>query len=382
MRKFLVLLIMVSMLIIPFTSFAQTEETGVKVSSKSAILIDSESKRVMFEKDADKKLPIASVTKVMTLLLTFEAIDSGLLKMDEKVTASESAASMGGSQVFIDAGYDYSVENLIKSVIIASGNDAAVLLSERISGSEDAFVVKMNKRAQELGMNNTTFKNCTGLPENDHLSTARDVAIMSSELLKHDQYFKWGTIWMDKLKHDKDGRTTELVNTNKLIRSLNGCDGLKTGYTSDAGFCVTATAKRGDMRLISVILGGTSSKDRFNEAATLINYGFANYQNNNAIQAGSIVGTINLKGSVDKNANLMALNDFHVCVKNDGTDKLETRIEIPESISAPVNQGQQIGKVIISLNGNDIGQVPLVSQNEHKKAGFIDRLKGIISFWN
>lgn len=382
MRKFLVLLIMVSMLIIPFTSFAQVEETGVTVNSKSAILIDSESKRVMFEKEADKKLPIASVTKVMTLLLTFEAIDSGILKMDEKITASESAASMGGSQVFIDAGYDYSVENLIKSVIIASGNDAAVLLSERIAGSEDAFVVKMNNRAKELGMNNTTFKNCTGLPENDHLSTARDVAIMSSELLKHEEYFKWGTIWMDELKHDKDGRTTELVNTNKLIRSLNGCDGLKTGYTSDAGFCVTTTAKRGDMRLISVILGGTSSKERFNEAATLINYGFANYQNNNVVQAGSIVGTVNLKGSVDKNANMMALNDFYVCVKNDGTDKLETRIEIPESISAPVNQGQQIGSIIISLNGNEIGQVPLVSQNEHNKAGFIDRLKGIISFWN
>ncbi len=381
MRKFLVILIMVSMLILPFTSFAKEEDIGVTITSKSAILMDSESKRVMFEKDADKKLPIASVTKVMTLLLTFEAIDSGLIKMDEKITASETAAGMGGSQVFIDAGYDYTVENLIKSVIIASGNDAAVLLAERISGSEDAFVVKMNKRAKEFGMNNTLFKNCTGLPEKEHLSTARDVAIMSSELLKHEEYFKWGTIWMDELKHDKDGRSTELVNTNKLIRSLNGCDGLKTGYTSDAGFCVSTTAKRGDMRLVSVILGGSTSKDRFNEAAELINYGFANYQNNSVVKTGDILGNVSINGAVEKNANGVALDEFKICVKNDGTDKIETRIELQENVTAPVKQGQELGKVIISLNGVDLGSVILVSQNEHLKAGFIDKIKGIISNW-
>ncbi len=382
MRKFLVILVMVSMLIIPFTSFAQTEDIGINVTAKSAILIDASSKRVMFEKEADKKLPIASVTKVMTLLLVFEAIDNGNLSFEESITASETAASMGGSQVFIDAGYNYTVEDMIKSVIIASGNDAAVLLAERISGSEDAFVVKMNKRAKELGMNNTVFKNCTGLPENDHLSTARDVAIMSAELLKHEDYFKWGTVWMDELKHEKDGRSTELVNTNKLIRSLNGCDGLKTGYTSDAGFCVTTTAKRGDMRLISVVLGGNTSKERFNEAAQLINFGFANYQNNKVISAGEKVGTTTLKGGIDKTVDAVPMKDYYVCVKNDGTDKIETRVELPENLTAPVLQGQEIGKVVISLNGKEVGSVPLVSLNEHKKAGFIDRLKGIISFWN
>ena len=381
MRKFLVILIMVSMLIIPFTSFAQPEDIGITVNSKSAILIDAESDRILFEKEPDKKLPIASVTKVMTLLLTFEAIDSGVIKMEDKVTASETSASMGGSQVFIDAGYDYTVENLIKSVIIASGNDVAVLLAEKVAGSEDAFVAKMNKRAMELGMNNTTFKNCTGLPENDHLSTARDVAIMSSELLKHEEYFKWGSVWMDELKHDKDGRTTELVNTNKLIRSLNGCDGLKTGYTSEAGFCVSTTAKRGEMRLISVILGGSTSKERFNESAELINYGFANYQNNKVIATGDVLGNFAVKGAVENNANAIALNEFKVCVKNDGSDKLETRVELFENITAPVKQGQEVGKVIISLNGNEIGSVSLVSQKDHKKAGFIDRLKGIISNW-
>lgn len=382
MRKFLVILIMVSMLIIPFTTFAETENIGVNVTSKSAILIDASSQRIMFEKDADKKLPIASVTKVMTLLLVFEAVDNGNLDMAESVTASETAASMGGSQAFIDAGYNYTVEDMIKSVIIASANDSAVLLAERISGSEDAFVVKMNKRASELGMTNTVFKNCTGLPESDHLSTARDVAKMSAELLKHEEYFKWGTVWMDELKHEKDGRSTELVNTNKLIRSLNGCDGLKTGYTSDAGFCVTTTAKRGDMRLISVILGGSSSKDRFKESAELINYGFANYQNNKVVSAGDTVGSTVLKGGIEKTVNAIALNDFYVCVKNDGTDKLDTRVELPENLTAPVLQGQEIGKIIISLNGHDVGYVTLVSQNEHKKAGFLDRLKGIVSFWN
>ena len=382
MRKFLVLFISVSMLIIPLTTFAETDNIGININSKSAILVDAGSQRVMFEKNADAKLPIASVTKIMTLLLTFESIDNGILKYDDIITASESSASMGGSQAFIDAGYDYSVEEMIKSVIIASANDAAVLLAERISGSEDAFVVKMNNRAKELGMENTLFKNCTGLPENDHLSTARDVAKMSAELLKHEDYFKWGTVWMDELKHKKDGRVTGLVNTNKLIRSLNGCDGLKTGYTSDAGFCVSTTAKRDNMRLISVVLGGSTSKDRFKESADLINYGFANYQNNKAVSVGQVISTIKINGSTNKTANLIAKDDYYACVKNDGTDKIETRVEIPESVNAPILQGQEIGKVVISLNGKEIGYVTLVSQNEHKKAGFIDRLKGIISFWN
>jgi D-alanyl-D-alanine carboxypeptidase (penicillin-binding protein 5/6) len=382
MRKFIVVLLMVSMLIIPVTSFAEGEKTGVSVSAKAAALVDAESGRMLYEYNGNKKLPIASITKVMTLLLSYEAIESGVLSLDEKITASETAAGMGGSQAFIDAGYNYSVEDLIKSVIIASANDAAVLLAERISGSEEAFVNKMNKRASELGMEDTTFKNCTGLPSEGHLSSARDVAKMSCELLKHDEYFKWGTIWMDKLVHEKDGRFTELVNTNKLIRSLNGCDGLKTGYTSEAGFCVTTTAKRNGMRLISVVLGSSSSKERFNDSAKLINYGFANYENKKIVSKGEVYSTLKINNGREKECELIALDDIYLCVKNDGSEVVETALSVPENIYAPVLQGQEIGEIIISLNGKEVVKNALVSKNEYKKAGFTDRLKEIITNWN
>lgn len=382
MRKFIVVLLMVSMLIIPVTSFAEGEKPGVSVSTKAAALVDAESGRMLYEYNGNKKLPIASITKVMTLLLSYEAIENGVLSLDEKITASETAAGMGGSQAFIDAGYNYSVEDLIKSVIIASANDAAVLLAERISGSEEAFVNKMNKRASELGMEDTTFKNCTGLPSEGHLSSARDVAKMSCELLKHDEYFKWGTIWMDKLVHEKDGRFTELVNTNKLIRSLNGCDGLKTGYTSEAGFCVTTTAKRNGMRLISVVLGSSSSKERFNDSAKLINYGFANYENKKIVLKGEVYSTLKINNGREKECELIALDDIYLCVKNDGSEVVETALSVPENIYAPVLQGQKIGEIIISLNGKEVVKNALVSKNEYKKAGFTDRLKEIITNWN
>ncbi len=380
MRKFFIMFVVVSLLVLPITSFAQPDN-DIDVSCKGAILVDSKSGRVMFEKNADQPLPIASVTKVMTLLLIFEELDSGNVSLDEKITISETASGMGGSQAFIDAGYSYPVEELVKSIIVASANDCAVAMAERISGSEEAFVAKMNKKAQELNMNNTVFKNCTGLPENGHHSSARDVAIMSSELLKHNQYFKWGTVWIDEIKHEKDGRVTELVNTNRLIRSLQGCDGLKTGYTNEAGFCVTTTAKRGDMRLVSVILGGNTSKERFNDAAKLINYGFANYSVENVVKVGDVVGQVALNGGVEENVNAIAHEDYSVCVKNDGTDKIETRIELPGEINAPIISDQEIGRVIIVLNGEEKGEVVLKADKEYKKADFFDKVKGIISFW-
>jgi D-alanyl-D-alanine carboxypeptidase (penicillin-binding protein 5/6) len=288
---------------------------------------------------------------------------------------------MGGSQAFIDAGYEYEISELIKSIIIASANDAAVAIAEHVSGSEDSFVAKMNKKAQELDMKNTVFKNCTGLPESGHHSSARDVAIMSKELLKYDEYFKWSTVWMDEIKHQKDGRVTELVNTNKLIRSLQGCDGLKTGYTNEAGFCVTTTAKRGELRLISVILGGNSSKERFDEAAMLINFGFANYENKEVVKKDESLGQVKLNGGKEKSINLIASESFSVCVKNDEASTIETRIEIPESIDAPIANKQEAGHLIILLNGQEIGKISLLADKDYEKAGFFERLKGIVSFW-
>lgn len=382
MRKFIIMLVACSLFILPITSFAKVNEVELSISSKSAILVDSQSGRVLYEKNADQPLPIASVTKVMTLLLVFEAIDNGNLSLDEMITVSENASGMGGSQAFIDAGYNYSAEELIKSIIIASANDSAVAMAERISGSEEAFVSKMNNKANELKMTNTVFKNCTGLPEAGHHSSARDVSIMSNELLKHDKYFKWGTIWMDEIKHEKDGRVTELVNTNRLIRSLQGCDGLKTGYTSEAGFCVSTTAKRGNMRLVSVILNGNTSKERFNDAEKLINYGFANYSNDEIIKAGECLAEIPLDAGVEDKINAISLENYSLCVKNDGSDIVETRIEIPEKINAPIKEGQDVGKIVIILNGQEVEKITLKSDKEYIKAGFIERLKKIISFWN
>ena len=379
MKKFLIMFVAVSLLILPITSFAQNEN-GIKINAKSAVLIDAESGRILFEKNSEQSLPIASVTKVMTLNLIFDAIENGNLNLDEKITVSETASGMGGSQAFIDAGYNYSVSELIKSIIIASANDSAVAMAERISGSEDAFVHKMNLKAKDLGMTNTTFKNCTGLSENGHQASARDVAIMSKELLTHKEYFKWATVWMDEIHHEKDGRITELVNTNKLIRSLQGCNGLKTGYTSEAGFCVTTSVQRDGMQLISVILGGNTSKERFDESKELINFGFANYENQVVVKAGEKIGEVEIVNGTKKTLSVNAQENFSVCVKNDGTDVIEKRTMLPEKIKAPISKNQEIGKIIISLNGQDIKDVKLYSDNNYKKAGFIDKLKEIISF--
>lgn len=380
MRKFATLALICVFAMIPLSANAQND--GLAIEAKSAILIDSVSGKVMFEKDADQQLPIASVTKVMTLDLIFDAVESGVLSLDEKVKISSNAAGMGGSQAFIDAGYEYTASELIKSIIIASANDAAVAMAERLAGSEETFVSKMNKKAQELGMTATVFKNCTGLPEEGHLSTARDVAKMSQELLKHEDYFTWSTTWMDEIRHEKDGRVTELVNTNKLIRSLAGCDGLKTGSTSEAKFCITTTAKRGDMRLISVVLGGSTSALRFEDAAKLINYGFANFENRNVVSAGEKLDVkIPLNKGIEKEIGVTAAQGFSVCVANDGSETVETRVELPENVEAPVIKGQIVGRMIITLDGTEIGSVDLLADNDYKKAGFFDRIKDLIAFW-
>ncbi|MBR2861544.1 MAG: D-alanyl-D-alanine carboxypeptidase [Clostridia bacterium] len=380
MRKFLITLVAFSLLFVPIQSFAKEE--ALSLDAKAAILVDASSGKVLFQKDADKPLPIASITKVMTLNLIFDAVESGKLTLNEKITVSETAAGMGGSQAFIDAGYDYSAEDLIKSIIIASANDSAVAMAERLCGSEETFVSKMNQKAKELGMDNTNFENCTGLPEANHLSTASDVAKMSIELLKHKGYFKYSTIWMDELKHEKDGRSTELVNTNRLIRSLQGCDGLKTGSTSEAKFCVTTTAKRGDMRLISVVLGGSTSKLRFEDASKLINYGFANFENKVVVQANQVLDKeIPVKKGKDKSAQICAKEGFSVCVENSGDEKLETRLELAEFVEAPAKRGLGVGKMTVLLNGEEIGQIELVLAKDCEKASFFDRLKTIIAFW-
>ncbi len=377
MKKFLCVLIAITCFVFPISAFAENEE--LTISAPSGILVDTLG-RVLYEKNADNKMPIASVTKVMTLNLVFDAIENGSLTLDEKITVSQYASSMGGSQAFIDAGYEYKVSDLIKSIIIASANDASVAIAERISGSVETFVVKMNAKASELGMKNTCFKNCTGLPAKDHYSTARDVSIMSRELLKHEDYFIWSSTWMDKLMHEKDGRITELVNTNKLIRSLSGCDGLKTGSTSEAGFCVTTTAKRGGQRLVSVILGGETSALRFEDAAKLINYGFANFESRQIVVAGQTQDEkVKLLKGCEEEVELIALSGINAAIKNDQSDKIEITLELPETVEAPIASGQIIGYKRVFVNGEEIAKIPLAASKDYRKATFIDKLKGILN---
>ena len=260
-------------------------EPPITLTSPSAILTEPATGRVIFEKNADERRPVASVTKVMTILLTLEALDDGRISESDSVLVSERAAGMGGSQAFLDANRSYTVGELLSSVIIASANDSAVALAEHLCGAEEAFVRRMNERAQELGLENTHYVNCTGLPAEGHYTTARDVATLSAHLDGHPRYYEYSTVWMKDFRH-QGGRVTGLTNTNRLIRFYPGCDGYKTGSTNEARYCISATAKKNGMRLIAVVLGSSASQTRFDEARAMLEYGFANYTLLTPVKAG------------------------------------------------------------------------------------------------
>ncbi|MDE7380008.1 MAG: D-alanyl-D-alanine carboxypeptidase, partial [Clostridia bacterium] len=260
------------------TAFASADEKKLTENCKSAYLCDFNSGECIYKYNECERLPIASVCKVMTLTLCFDAINSGKLSLTDNITVSERAAGMGGSQVFLQQGLSYPLDDLIKSIVVCSANDSCVAVSESICGSEEAFVDLMNKRAEELGCNDTLFANCTGLPKETQYSCAKDVAIMFSNLIRNEDYFKYSKIWLEDFSHP-DNRTTSITNTNKLIRKYSSCDGGKTGFTNQAGFCLASTATKNNMRLVSVVLGADSSDDRFNSAINMFNYGFANFKN-------------------------------------------------------------------------------------------------------
>ena len=257
---------------------AHADNDTFDLNSKSAILVDANTKTVIYNKNENEKLPIASMCKIMTLLLCFEAKDNGLISFDETITISDNAAGMGGSQVFLEENGEYKITELIKSITVASANDACVAMAEKLCGNEQVFVEKMNYRAKELGMDNTVFVNCTGLPCAGQFSCAKDVSIMFSKLLNHSEYFMFSKIWTDVINHPNE-RKTEISNTNKLVRFYQGCDGGKTGYTSEAGHCLAASAQRNGMRLISIVISAQNSKERFLDVSNMFNYGFANFVN-------------------------------------------------------------------------------------------------------
>ncbi len=375
--------VMICILISIFSTGVQVAvfaEGEIDITSKSACLVDYASGDVLYEKDAKKHLPIASMVKLMTILITLEEIDNGNLTEEMMVTTTENASSMGGSQVFIDPYVEYSVGDLLKSVIMASANDASVALAEHISGAEKSFVVKMNNRAKELGMEDTHYANCTGLPAPEQYSCARDCAIVLKEVSNYDIYHKYSTIWMDELIHPS-GRKTELVNTNRLVRYYEGCDGGKTGSTNEAGCCLSASAKRNNMRLISVIIGAENSKTRFNECSKLFNYGFANFESREILSNSNPVFEINVnKGKVEK-TNVFANEGFSVVMKKGMKPEYEVSFENPNNINAPTKEGDKIGKAIISLNGNIVKEIDLILKSNIEKLSLKDCFDRVVNAW-
>ena len=323
--------------------------------------MEADSGQIIFEMNADAPRPVASVTKVMTILLTLEQLDAGRVGIDDAITISPEASGMGGSQVLLDTGERQTVGTLLKCMIVGSANDAAVALAEALYGSEALCVDAMNRRAEELGMANTHFENCTGLPAQGQHTTARDVAVMSRQMFSHPDYFNYSSVWMEDLDHG-DGRVTQLVNTNKLLKLYDGCDGGKTGSTNEAGYCVSATARRSDMRLIAVVLGAASGKERFAIARQMFDYGFANYRKYPvAVRGTRVKGTLPVTGGVADGVALMLDGDLTLLVNRGDEQRVQLSPDLPESLPAPVRAGQRAGSVVIRVEGREIARIPVVA---------------------
>lgn len=346
-------------------------ENSFDIDAKSAILIDSYSGDIIYEKNSDDRLHPASITKIMVLLLTMESIEKGAINLDDKVTISANAAGMGGSQVYLQEAEVQSVENLLMSICLRSANDASVAIAEYISGSEESFVKEMNKKAKKLGMEDTNFKNSTGLPAENHYTSAYDIGIMSKELLKYPKIHKWSTIWMKEMKVGKDKKIVQgLVNTNRLIKEYEGTNGIKTGSTQEAGFCLAASAKRGNLQLISVILGSETSKIRFEESKKLLEYGFSNYNSIMIGKKGDIVDRVPVLKGDRQNLDIVLEKDTYILLPKNSEKKIEKEIILPKSIHAPVNKDKKIGDMILIVNGKEISKINLVSSSSIYKADF------------
>lgn len=350
------------------------------VAAPSAVLMEAGTGKVLYEKNAHEKRPCASITKVMTLLLVMEALDSGKIKLTDEVAASAHAASMGGSDIWLEEGEVMTVDDLLKATVIMSANDAAVVLAEYVAGSEDDFVSQMNRKAQELGMKDTTFKNCNGLDEDGHLTSAYDVALMSRALISHEKIFDYTQIWMDSVR----GGKTQLVNTNKLLKTYDGITGLKTGTTGKAGSCMTATAERGGMSLIAVVLGCTTTQERFDSAAQLLDYGFANWSCVD-MELPNLSPIPVTNGMVSEVAlQTQGNGSVSVLIPKGKEEQVETKVSLPESVRAPVEKNQSLGKIEFVLEDETLAAITITA-NEQAEAltwqkCFLALLKRLCSF--
>ncbi|NFG08392.1 D-alanyl-D-alanine carboxypeptidase [Clostridium botulinum] len=351
----------------------QVKAEGMNVEAKSALLIEPTTGKVVYEKNPDEKFAPASVTKIMTMLLTMEAVDNGKIKLDDKVTCSENAKKMGGSTMLLDTGEIRSVEELLKGVAIASGNDAAVALAEYLGGTESDFVGLMNKRAQELGMKNTVFKNCNGLPADGHLSTARDISLMSIELLKHPTILKYTGTYMDSIS---EGRKSpiELVNHNKLVRFFEGCDGLKTGFTNEAKYCISATATRNGVRMLTVIMGAPTYKIRNRDAGILLNHGFSKYEGKKIVSKDEDVEKVLMDKQTDRFFMAKAKDDLTAILPKGSNGEISKKIVI-EELKPEYKMDDIVGKCEVYLGEEKVGEIEIYSDRDIKKGNLFDNIK-------
>ncbi len=340
------------------------EQPQLTLPCRAAVLIHQDTGTVLYQMNADTPMPIASITKVMTLLLTMEALDEGRVALDDMVPVSEHSYQMGGSQIWLEPGEEVTLDEMLKAICVSSANDAAVAVAEFIGGSEEVFVEQMNQKAAQLGMTNTHFENACGLDEPGHLSTAMDVAIMSREILtNHPQITNYTTIWMDSLR---DGQT-QLLNTNKLLKSYNGITGLKTGTTGGAGVCVTASASRDGLNLIAVVLGSSTGDDRWTAARTLLDYGFANFQSLEVERPQEAPAQIPVEGGDRETLELSYSTGQRLLIKKGEGESLEITPQLPESISAPIEKGQEVGQLKVSIQGQEMDSIPITAAHEVKK---------------
>lgn len=349
--------------------------TTLDIKAKSAVLLEVNTGEILYEMNADEQLPPASITKIMSLLLVIEAIDRGELSLEDVITASEHACSMGGSQIWLEPGESMTVDDLLKAAVIASANDATVALGEHIAGSEEGFVAMMNKKAESLGMTGTNFVNATGLDAEGHISTAHDVAVMSAELIKHDLIKNYSTVWMDTLR----GGESELVNTNKLVRFYKGTTGLKTGTTSKAGYCLSATAERDGLELVAVIMSGETSQDRFNGAKKLLDYGFANYAYNSLEPNLEGNCEISVKNGVKQSVKIEAKDNFCLLLKKSDASGVTQKLNLEKTATAPVKKGSVVGSVDFYSGDTQIGSVNITAAESVDKMTFLTAFLWILN---
>lgn len=386
MKRFLKLITIAMVMIIFMSTGARAESvniTDLGLKSQSAILVEASTGEVLYESNSDEKLPPASITKVMTLLLIYEAEDKGKFNWSDKVTVSEHAASMGGSQVFLEPGETQTAEDMTKCITIASANDAAVAMAEFIGGSEEGFVQLMNQRAKELGMENTTFKNACGLDADGHLTTARDISKMSRELIhNYPEIKKYTTTWQDTITHRTRRGESEfgLTNTNKLVKWYDGATGLKTGSTGKAKYCLSATANKNNMELVAVIMAAPDNKSRFSEAIKLLDYGYANYAVVSGAKAGDSAGEIPVSKGEHETVLVELKEDINALVKK-GEQEPELKFELEEMLYAPVEKGVKAGEAVYMLNGKEVARADIITSEKVDKAKVKTIADRLIKIW-